>query len=228
METSTSTLTNYTPLAILGAGLMIAAAVVYIGTRAPQANTPIAVAPVAERANTPQEALELTLDDDDFIYGNPDAETFIIEYSDIDCLFCKRVHPTLKQVIDESNGSVAWVYRQFPIEQLHPQAPFKAAASECVGKLAGNDAFWAYLDSLILGGSTDAYTEYGVTKADFDTCVQSPATAAAIEADMQRSVANGGGGTPFSIVATREHGLAVNGALPKAAWTQAITAVTNN
>lgn len=227
MEPSTPTPTNYTPLAILGAGLMIAAAVVFIGTKAPQNGAPLAVTPTAAPAAAagPQTALRAELDSDDFVYGNRDAEVVIFEYSDIDCPFCKRVHPTIKQVVDESNGTVAWVYRQFPIEQLHPQAPFKAAASECVGQLAGNDAFWNYLDSLIAGGPTDDYTKYGVSRADFDACVESPKTAAAIEADMQRSVAAGGGGTPFSIVATKEHGLPVNGALPKAAWTQAIAAV---
>jgi protein-disulfide isomerase len=205
---------------------MIAAAVVYIGTRAP---APLNVAPVAERpAAGPRAELKLALDADDHIYGNPEAETFIIEYSDIDCPFCARVHPTIKSVVDESNGTVAWVYRQFPIEQLHPEAPFKAAATECVAKLAGNEAFWTYLDGLIQGGPVDTYSNFGITSADFDACVTSAEIAEAVEADMERAVAKGGVGTPFSIVATRKHGIPVNGAVPKAAWLQAITAVTNN
>ncbi len=229
MEPTTPTPTNYTPLAILGAGLMIAAAVIFIGTRAPvTAPAAIAVNPTGERPAAPagpQAALKLELDTDDFIYGNPDAPVMIVEYSDIDCPFCRRVHPTIKEVVDESDGGVAWVYRQFPIEQLHPEAPFKAAASECVGRLAGNDAFWQYLDGLIAGDSTNTYTEFGISKAAFDACVVSSETIAAIDADMQRSVAAGGGGTPFSVVATRERGLPVNGALPKAAWTQAVAVV---
>ena len=53
----------------------------------------------------------------------------------------------MNQIMDEygASGQVAWVYRHFPIEQLHPNAAGIALASECVADLGGNDAFWSFL-----------------------------------------------------------------------------------
>ena len=81
----------------------------------------------------------------DHIMGNPDAEVVIIEYSDFECPYCKAFQPTLKQIVSESNGSVAWIYRNWPIHQNSVQ---KLIAAECVAKLKGNDAFWKYSDLL--------------------------------------------------------------------------------
>ncbi len=82
--------------------------------------------------------------EDDHIRGSADAEVTIVEFSDFDCPFCQRFHPTLERAVEEYDGRVAWVYRHFPIEQLHPNAPALAVASECVAKLEGNDAFWEF------------------------------------------------------------------------------------
>ena len=86
----------------------------------------------------------------DHIRGNKNAEIVIIEYSDIECPFCKVYHQTLKKIYDEygKDNKVAWVYRHSPIPQLHPYAHVKAIATECVAQLAGKDAFWKNLDVL--------------------------------------------------------------------------------
>lgn len=82
------------------------------------------------------------------IVGNPDAQVMIIEYSDLECSYCKRFHDTMKSVVAESNGNVAWVYRHWIVRG--PTSMQKAAASECVAKLKGEDAFWKYID-LVFG-----------------------------------------------------------------------------
>src|SRR3990167_1785339 len=86
----------------------------------------------------------------DHIRGNPDAPVKIVEYSDSECPFCKRFHDTMKQVMDTygKTGKVAWVYRNFPLDQLHSKARNEATAIECAGELGGNDKFWAYADRL--------------------------------------------------------------------------------
>jgi protein-disulfide isomerase len=72
-------------------------------------------------------------------------QVVIMEYSDIDCPFCKRLHPILKNVVDHYKGKVVWVYRHNPLEK-HPDAQIKAEAVECIGKADGPDAFWSYLE----------------------------------------------------------------------------------
>lgn len=85
---------------------------------------------------------------DDHIQGDiTTAPAIIIEYSDIDCPFCKKVHPTLQALVDQ--GKIAWVYRHSPIPQLHPFAYTKALAAECVAQQKGNTAFWSYLNALV-------------------------------------------------------------------------------
>lgn len=189
---------------------------------APNPTQPAAEAPTEAG---PQEALALDLDDDEFIYGNPDAEVFIVEYSDIDCPFCARVHPTLESVVDNSDGQIAWVYRHFPIEQLHPDATRKAMATECVGRLAGNDAYWEYLGDLIDQQPTSVHTNYGVSVSDFNECMEDPQIAQNVTDDVNRAVATGGRGTPHSVVSNRDYGFAVSGAQPEAVWLQAVNAL---
>jgi protein-disulfide isomerase len=96
-----------------------------------------------------QEVTELQgLQDGDHVRGNKDARFLLVEYSDYSCPFCARFHPTAQQLVEEFDGELAWVYRHFPLDQLHPTARSEAEASECVAKLAGEDAFWSFTDAL--------------------------------------------------------------------------------
>jgi len=63
----------------------------------------------------------------------------IIVYSDFECPFCSQFHTTVKEVVDASNGELMWVYRNFPLKEIHPDATKKAIAAECVAKVAGED-----------------------------------------------------------------------------------------
>ncbi len=83
----------------------------------------------------------------DHVYGDANAPVVVIEYSDLECPYCKAFQTTMKQVVDESNGQVAWMYRHWPI---HAGSMDKLVASECVAKLKGNDAFWKYIE-LVFG-----------------------------------------------------------------------------
>ena len=87
---------------------------------------------------------------DDHIKGSVEATVTIVEYSDFDCPFCTRFHGTMNNIVSKYSGDdVAWVYRHFPLEQLHPQAKAVAVASECVAKLGGNEAFWTFADGYL-------------------------------------------------------------------------------
>src|SRR6185295_5043808 len=77
---------------------------------------------------------------EDHIRGDLAAPVKVIEFSDFECPFCKGFHATMKQVMAdyEKDGKVAWVYRHFPIDELHSKARKEAQAAECAGELGGN------------------------------------------------------------------------------------------
>ncbi|MFT5850008.1 MAG: protein-disulfide isomerase [Patiriisocius sp.] len=159
------------------------------------------------------------------IYGNPDAEITIVEFSDFECPFCARLHPTLTRVIDESEGTINWEYRHLPLS-IHANAEPSAIASECVAQLAGNDAFWEYSES-ILGnqrGLTAAFLEstataQGVDAAAYKKCIVSDEIAQLVQSDTQAAIALGGSGTPFNVVEFADGTTRVaSGALPYENW----------
>lgn len=92
----------------------------------------------------------LPLSSDDHMRGAKNPRLIIVEYSDIDCPFCIRLHSTLVDVLKE-HDDIAWVYRHTPITGLHPEAYTKALATECVYTLSNNnhETFWKYLDMLL-------------------------------------------------------------------------------
>ncbi len=102
------------------------------------------IAGEAQEGNDPSIDIQ-GIGDNDWVLGDKDAEITIIEFSDLDCPYCKRFHGTMHQVINEYDN-VNWVYRHFPLPSLHPDATRKAEASECAGDLGGNDKFWEFID----------------------------------------------------------------------------------
>ncbi len=171
---------------------------------------------------------------EDHILGNPDAPVKLIEFSDFECPFCKRFHPTMKRLMDEygEDGKVAWVYRHFPLDASHSKARKEAQASECANELGGNEAFWAYTDRLYevtpsnnrldLAQLPRIAQEIGLDRAAFEACLEGDSRggkyAAHIEADLQDATASGGTGTPYSLViAPNGKTFPINGAQPYAA-----------
>jgi len=159
---------------------------------------------------------------DDHIFGNPNAEIKIIEFSDMECPFCKRFHATMKQVINEYGDKVAWIYRHFPLEQLHPQAKKSAIASECATEIGGNNAFWRYLDEyvdleeIVSEASFSQIAEnIGLNRNQFKTCLNSDKFNDKIDSYIQDAANSGAQGTPYSVIINKNNKkTSINGALP--------------
>lgn len=164
------------------------------------------------------------IDESDYIKGNPNAPILLIEYSDYDCPFCKQYHITLKQIMDEYgvNGRVAWVYRQFPIQQLHPNSPKISEAALCVGSLGGNDAFWKFSDMIFeereINEPTnpvalpDYAVEAGVQEAEYDACVKSGKMADTVTKSVEDGFNIGARGTPYTVIMVGSEQAVINGA----------------
>ncbi len=149
----------------------------------------------------------------DHIRGNKGAAVSIIEYSDYECPFCKRHHPTLVQAMKDIPG-INWVYRHYPLD-FHPTAMPAAIASECVYELKGDDAFWSFTDSVFSEGSdTSKLADYavkaGVDKTAFESCVKSNRTQAKVTAQETAGSAAGVRGTPANFIINNKTGKSVS------------------
>ncbi|OGA17117.1 MAG: hypothetical protein A3H32_00210 [Betaproteobacteria bacterium RIFCSPLOWO2_02_FULL_63_19] len=165
-------------------------------------------------ADAGAKAMRPVSDARDHIRGNPAAPVTLIEYSDFECPFCKRFHPTVKRLVDESNGQLKWVYRHFPLDEIHSKARKEAAASECAAELGGNDAFWKFADRFYELTPSNNRTgidavlpriagEIGLDKARFAACLASGRHERRVAEDVQDATASGGRGTPWSLVVSK-------------------------
>jgi protein-disulfide isomerase len=225
-----------TPIAVIVGCCVIAVALVFADfSGSNPAPSPRAAAPTAP---TPAvfENVAVFRTESRHVYGNPDAKITIVEFSDFECPFCARLHPTLKQLVDQSNGEINWEYRHLPLPN-HVNARPAAIASECVARHAGNDAFWSYSD-LILKNIGQANADFlrrealarGVTSEQYDSCITDPAMAALVDADAAVPAQYGGTGTPFSIVVdnSTQTGRPVSGAVPLPEWQRIIAAINES
>lgn len=172
--------------------------------------------------------------DRDHIRGNADAPVTLIEYSDFECPFCKRFHPTVKRLVDESKGQVRWVYRHFPLDQLHSKARKEAAASECAAELGGNDAFWKFADRFYeltpSNNGTDVDTvlpriarDIGLDPTKFAACLASGKHDKRVAEDQQNALATGGNGTPWTLIVSKSgKSYPLSGAQPYASLRQIV------
>ncbi len=195
-----------TQTAIIIAGVIIAAAIV-LSHRLPDPSAQKNAAPQVAGQKVDTSTILVPRPNDHIDGDISKAQVAIYEYSDSDCPFCQRFHPTLQQIRKEYGDKVAWVYRYYPLTMLHPNARNEAIALECASQVAGNDGFWNYLNRMInvkldatdqKGLVTNA-TALGIDGTKFTACLNDPAAAATVDAETQEAQNIGAQGTPYSV-----------------------------
>ena len=158
-------------------------------------------APVAKQPSQPTTGgiVLAPVTQDDHVKGDRDAKISIVEFSDTECPFCKRFHPTMQKVVEEYDGQVNWVYRHFPLTSIHPKSPKEAEATECAAELGGNDGFWSYVDRLFeitpsnngldLSKLPEIAEEVGLNKTEFEECLDSGKYAQKVQEHSQQAQA---------------------------------------
>ncbi|MBI2639098.1 thioredoxin domain-containing protein [Candidatus Peregrinibacteria bacterium] len=195
-----------------------------------QGERPAAVQPkpAPSQAELPSAANEINLapiSTSDHVRGPANAKITLVEFSDTECPFCKRFHSTMQQVLQKYPNDVRWVYRHFPLDQLHSKARKEAEATECANELGGPETFWAYIDRLFeVTPSNDgldpqqlpiiaAYV--GLDKSKFASCLASGKYAQHVADDLAGAEAAGGRGTPYTILLAPDGSkYPLSGALP--------------
>ena len=150
--------------------------------------------------------------------GRADAPVTLVEFSDYQCPFCQRFFATTlsaikKQYVD--TGKVRYVFRDFPLDQMHPQARKAAEAAHCAGELG---KYWEMHDVLFQNQKALAPPQLaehartvGVDGAKFEECLSSGRHAARVERGLADGAAVGVQGTPTFVVGKTKAGDGVEG-----------------
>lgn len=197
------------PISIILAGLLIGGGVYLNGKIAKENPT---VVQQQQLASQNLSDIIRPIDANDHILGSSKARVLIVEYSDTECPFCKTFHQSLLSLMQEYGKSekVAWVYRHFPIAEIHSRSPKEAEALECAANLGGNSKFWEYVNKLyeITPSNngldpkelTNVATQVGLSSDNFNTCLNSGEFAPRVNLDIQNAQELGITGTPYSIM----------------------------
>jgi protein-disulfide isomerase len=218
------------PITIVIAGLLIAGAVFLVGKNGTTKPT----------ANGTTKAIDFrAADTTDHVLGNPNATVKVIEYADLECPYCKVFHTTMHQIMDYygQSAQVAWVYRPFPLGQIHSKAPKEAEAAECAADQGGSAAFFKYVDRLYavtpgengldLAQLPVIAKDTGLDVTAFNTCLSSGKNAAKVQASYNEAIKAGGTGTPYILItrAGSTDAIPLEGAQPYDSMRAAIDAV---
>jgi protein-disulfide isomerase len=134
------------------------------------------------------------------VKGSATAPVTIVEFSDFHCPFCKRVLPTLGQLEAQYGDKVKLVFRDYPIDNLHPAARKAHEAARCAHD---QGTFWAYHDALFANApkaSPEQLKTYaqeaGLDVPAFEQCVNTGTYQAAVQRDVEDGTRVGVTGTP--------------------------------
>jgi len=174
------------------------------------------LAPPVQITRQLQNPLRPVLPTQDHIYGNPEAAISVVEFSDFECAYCRKVHPVLKRLVDGSEGQINWIFRHFPLSSHQPNADQEAMASECVADMAGASAFWKFAAALfqqprrakpdskpIIDSALEAS---GFNKDKVSACISSAKFQYKVDADENEALSLGLKGTPANVLVNHKTG----------------------
>jgi protein-disulfide isomerase len=151
---------------------------------------------------------------DDHVRGRADAPVTVLEYGDYECPYCRGAARDVKEMLARYPDTVRFVFRNFPITQLHPHAEQAAEAAEAAG---AQGKFWEMYELLLqpssrldLASLLDCAADLGLDVGRFRDEVTGRAYAAKIERDVREGVEDGVNATPKFYV----DGERIDGKLP--------------
>lgn len=153
--------------------------------------------------------------------GPEDAPITIVEFSDFQCPFCRRVQPTLARVQQKYGDKIRWSFKDLPLLSIHPEAQKAAEAARCAGD---QGKFWEYraamFDSTTINAELHTKTaeSLGLDQDEFSSCLETDKHADAVAADLKEASGLGLSGTPAFLI----NGVMLSGAQPYEAFEKVI------
>jgi protein-disulfide isomerase len=145
----------------------------------------------------------------DHVRGNPRAPATLLEFGDYECPYCGAAHPIVRRVHQRMGDRMRFVFRHFPLAQVHPHARTAAEAAEAAG---AQGMFWEMHDTLYEHQHAlddlhliEYATEIGLDVARFQLELASHAHAARVREDYLSALRSGANATPTFFINGRRH-----------------------
>lgn len=211
-------------------------------------NGGIGTGAVTDTGSTGQQPInaKALIEANDPVLGNADAGVSIIEFSDFECPYCERAYndalAQFKQSSYFTQGQVNLIYKQFPLNSIHPYAQVAAEASLCAD---AQGKFWEYHNALfdnqneltatlqssgvtgVVSSLKNLAAQIGLNTGEFNSCLDDGKYTSEVNKELAQAASAGGQGTPFFVIVNTETGDAtsISGAYPWAQFEAAIQSV---
>ncbi len=164
---------------------------------------------------------------DDPLLGSNNPKVTIVEFSDFECPFCRQSFPTIRSLVSEFGDTVQYIYRDFPLESIHPNARAAAVAGYCAQK---QDKFWQMHDKLFQNQDNlseldilNYANQVGLNISQFSTCIKSDEAQNEVSQDLVDGANAGALGTPTWFI----NGNRFAGVIPEDVFREIITEFSN-
>jgi len=190
--------------------------------------------PTGDSPTLPNSQVKVNIGSDDPVLGSKNAKISIVEFSDFQCPFCERAYSgaiaQFKQSDSFKKGEVNLVFKQFPLNSIHPYAQKAAEASECANR---QGKFWEYHNKLFenqqaldITSLKNYASQVGLNTATFNKCLDGGEAAGKVSKDLSEATSAGGQGTPYFVLVNKNgETQAISGAVPYAQFEAAINAL---
>ena len=145
----------------------------------------------------------------DHIRANPSGAVTLVEYGDFECPYCGQAYPIIEALLQQMGDDIRFVFRHFPLTQVHPDAQLAAEAAECA---AAQGKFWEMHDALY--ENQDALDEQSLLRYAADLGLDMPrfeqelsqhTHLPRVREDFSSGVRSGVNGTPSFFINERRH-----------------------
>ncbi len=173
----------------------------------------ISISKLAQAAATPRAGVNVVTTDDPSL-GSADAKITIVEFADFGCPYSKDESYVVRSLAHDFGDRVRFIYRDFPLTDLHPQAEIAAEAGECA---ADQGKFWEMHDKMFQNQTdlsrdrlVQLAQELGLSMGTFISCLDQGVHKDEVAQDFADGLSAGVFGTPTFFL----NGNKVDGAIP--------------
>ena len=144
--------------------------------------------------------LVVPINEHDHIAGSADAPVVLVEYGDFECPYCGRAYPIVKAVQRALGDRLAFVFRNFPLTEVHPHALLAAEAAEAASAQGQfwpmHDMLFEHQDALEPDDIVGYAQSLGIDVSRFEREVASSQNEQKVRDDFRGGVRSGVNGTP--------------------------------